>query len=111
MTQPIPSDRPAPAVADRDRSTTARAASTPSASSTETAAAAAPEVDTAHIGPGSALLRSAGTRPGSGAVTDAEQARALAARITEALKGDQARAMQAYAAISHEDVQALLATV
>lgn len=108
VTQPIQPDRLAPPIADRDRSKAARAAASPSAGTAETTSSAA--ADTADISQGSALLRSAAPAPGSGAVANAEQARALAARITEALSGDPARAMQAYAAIRREDAQALLAT-
>ena len=107
MTQPIQPDRLAPPIADRDRSQTARATATSAGPSGNAPAAA---VDTADISQGSALLRSTAPTPGTGAVANAEQARALAARITEALTGDPARAMQAYAAIRREDAQALLAT-
>lgn len=110
MTQPIQSDRPATTIADRDRPTAARAAA-PSPSRAAEPNAAAPAVDSADVSQGSALLRSTAPAPASGAVGNAEQARALAARITEALHGDPARAMQAYAATRREDVQALLATV
>jgi hypothetical protein len=108
VTQPIQSDRPAAPVADRDRPAAARAAAAPSTGPGEGAATASPEADTAHIGAASALLRNAAPTPGTGAVGNAEQARALAARIAEALHGDPARAVQAYAAIHRDDVQALL---
>lgn len=107
MTQPIPSDRLAPPIADRDRPKAGRA---PATSPGATEGAPAPAADTADISQGSALLRSTAPAPASGVVANAEQARALAARVTEALSGDPARAMQAYAALRREDVHALLAT-
>ena len=107
MTQPIQPDRLAPPIADRDRPKATRATAT-SAGTAENASS--PATDTADISQGSALLRSTAPAPASGTVANAEQARALAARITEALSGDPARAMQAYAAIRREDAQALLAT-
>jgi hypothetical protein len=107
VTQPIQSDRLAPPIADRDRP---KASRPPATSSGAAESASAPAADTADISQGSALLRSAAPSPGSGAVANAEQARALAARIAEALNSDPARAMQAYAAIRREDAQALLAT-
>jgi hypothetical protein len=107
VTQPIPPDRLAPPIADRERPKAAR----PTATSAGPAdSAPAPAGDTADISQGSALLRSTAPAPASGAVANAEQARAIAARITEALSGDPARAIQAYAAMRREDVQALLAT-
>jgi hypothetical protein len=107
VTQPIPPDRLAPPIADRDRPKAARPPATATGPSENAAAKAA---DTADVSQGSALLRSTAPAPASGNVANAEQARALAARITEALSGDPARAMQAYAAIRREDAQALLAT-
>lgn len=107
MTQPITPDRLAPPIADRDRP---KAARPPATSTGPSESAAATATDTADVSQGSALLRSTAPPPASGAVANAEQAQALAARITEALSGDPARAMQAYAAIRREDVQALLAT-
>lgn len=107
MTQPIPSDRPANPIADRDRPTTARSTATPAAGAAGSPDAT-PAPDTADVSRGSALLRSAAPGPGSGAVGDAAQARALAGRITESLQGDPARAMQAYAAVRRDDVEALL---
>jgi hypothetical protein len=105
VTQPIQSDRLAPPIADRDRSKAARAPATP-AGAAETASAPAP--DTADVGQASALLRNAAPAAASGAVGSAEQARALAARVREAMNGDPARAVQTYASIHREDVQALL---
>jgi hypothetical protein len=105
VTQPIQPDRLAPPIADRDRSKAARA---PATSGGTTESASAPAVDTADVSQGSALLRNAATTPGSGTVATPEQARALAARITAALSGDPARALQAYAAIRREDAQAAL---
>lgn len=107
MTQPIQSDRPASPIADRDRPAAARAAAARSPG-TNDAAGAAPAVDTADVSQASALLRSAAPAPGSGAIGNADQARALAARVREAMAGDPARAMQAYSAVHREDVEALL---
>lgn len=113
MTQPIQSDRLAPPIADRDRSPAARGPATPaSPDAGDATAAAAPETDTARIHQGSALLRNAAATAGTGSVRDPEQARALAARITDALRRDPADAIKAYAATRREDVEAvLLATV
>lgn len=110
MTQPIQPDRTASPVRDHPHGT--RDASSRSTGPTEAATAAGtPDVDTANVSQGSALLRSASLAPGSGAIGNAEEARALAARISEALRGDPSRAMQAYRGARSEDVQALLATV
>ena len=106
MTQPIQSDRLAPPIADRDRSKATRAPATTPAGAAETAST--PAADTADVGQASALLRSAAPAAGSGNVGSAEQARALAARVREAMNGDPARAVQTYASIHREDVQALL---
>lgn len=105
MTQPIQSDRPASPIADRDRPAAARAAAARSPG-TNDSAGAAPAVDTADVSQASVLLRSAA--PGSGAIGNADQARALAARVREAMAGDPARAVQAYSAVHREDVEALL---
>jgi hypothetical protein len=105
VTQPIQSDRLAPPIAHRDRSKATRAPATP-AGAAETASP--PAADTADVGQASALLRSAAPAAASGAVGSAEQARGLAARVREAMNGDPARAVQTYASIHREDVQALL---
>jgi hypothetical protein len=57
----------------------------------------------------SALLRNAAVPTASGAVGSADEARALAGRIAEALRGNASHAVQAYAGINADAVQALLA--
>jgi hypothetical protein len=108
VTQPIHPDRLTPPIADRDRSKATPAA--PSPATTSDANSAAPSIDTADISQGSALLRTTAPARGSGTIANADQAHALAVRVAGALSGDPARALQAYAATSREDVQALLAT-
>jgi hypothetical protein len=111
VTHPIQPDRIAPAIPDRDRPSAVRNRPTAQATPQETKELVAPDTDTAHVDQGAALLRnSAAATRTAGAVETAEQASALAARIAEALRGDPARAMQAYSAVQGEAVHALLAT-
>jgi hypothetical protein len=107
VTQPIQPDRPTPPIADRDRSKATRTAS--SAATAGDAGNAAATIDSADLRQGSALLRSSASAPGSGAIAAADEARSLATRVAVTLATDPARALQAYAAMSREAVQGLLA--
>lgn len=109
MTQPIQPDRTTASIPDRDRpSATARGAASRSSPAGEGARPAAPGADTAEIAQASALLRTAAAPATTGAVGSADEARALTGRITEALRGNASQAVQAYADISANTVQALL---
>jgi hypothetical protein len=114
VTQPIPPDRATATVSDRERAQAARPDAARKAPGTERApgstASLAPQ-DTAHVAQGSALLRAATPRDARPEPMNGAQAAAKAAQIAALLGAEPARAMQAYAGISREDVQALLATV
>ncbi len=113
MTQPIHSDRTAATVSDRERTLPVRPDATRQAPGAEHApsstASPAPH-DTADVAQGSALLRAAAHRDSHREPMDGAQAAAKAAQIAALLGSDPSRAMQAYAGISRDDVQALLAT-
>jgi hypothetical protein len=108
VTQPIQPDRTTASIPDRERPTAARGSAARPAPSGE-AAATPSGTDTAEIGQASALLRNAAAPTASGAVGSADEARALAGRIAEALRGNASHAVQAYAGINADAVQALLA--
>lgn len=114
MTQPIPPDRATAAVSDRERTLPVRPDATRQAPGAEHApgstASPAPH-DTADVAQGSALLRAATPRDPYPEPMDGAQAAAKAARVAALLGSEPARAMQAYAGISRDEVQALLATV
>jgi hypothetical protein len=112
VTQAINPDRSATTVSDRERPLPARAeAARQGAGQQQPTPPAAPAPrDTADVAQGSALLRAQAQRDAGNPPTDAAQAAAKAARITELLSGDPARAMRTYAGIRGDDVQALLAT-
>jgi len=109
VTQPIQPDRTTASIPDRDRPTAARGSATRSPPAGETATTAAPGADTAEIGQASALLRSAAAPAATGVVGGADEARALAGRIAEALRDNASHGVQAYAGINADTVQALLA--
>jgi hypothetical protein len=109
VTQPIQPDRSTASIPDRERPIAARGSASRPTPSGETAIAAPSGADTAEIGQASALLRDAAAPAASGAVGSADEARALAGRIAEALRGNASHAVQAYAGINAEAVQALLA--
>jgi len=109
VTQPIQPDRTTASIPDRDRPpAAARGAASRSSPAGEAASPAAPGADTAEVGHASALLRNAAAPATTGAVGSADEARALAGRIAEALRGNASHAVQAYAGISADTVQALL---
>lgn len=113
MTQPIHSDRTTATISDRERTLAARPDATRRAPDAEHAPAStaspAPH-DTADVAQGSALLRAAAPRDLQREPMDGARAAAKAAQVAALLGSDPSRAMQAYAGISRDDVQALLAT-
>ncbi len=109
MTQPIQPDRTTASIPDRERPTSARGAAARAATAGEPPGTTPASTDTADIGQASALLRNAAAPAPTGAVGSADEARALAGRIAEALRGNASQALHAYAGVSGENVQALLA--
>lgn len=115
MTQPIHPDRSAAAASDRDRAVPIRAdaASRPAPRDDDAppASPAAAPRDTADIAQGSALLRAVDRRDAPNTSIDSAAVAARAtARVAELLRAEPARAMQAYAGLGRDDVQALLTT-
>lgn len=114
MTQPIHPDRTAATVSDRERTAPVRPDAKRQAPGAGHAPVSTPSPalhDTADVAQGSALLRAAAPRDSHREPMDGAQAAAKAARVVALLGGEPARAMQAYAGVSRDEVQALLATV